>query len=147
MVERSQGGVVYTAGVFDCFHIGHLNLLRNARDLGERLIVAVSTDELVSSYKDRTPLVPFEERIEIVRAIRWVDEAVPQTDRDKFLAWEQLRFDVWAIGDDWYGDPYYMALKERFDGVGVRTAFLPYTRDVSSTSRREEIAQFRRAGG
>lgn len=139
--------VVYTAGVFDCFHIGHLNLLRNARELADELLVAVSTDELVSSYKNRTPLVPFEERIEIVRAIRCVDRAVPQTDRDKFKAWEEFRFDVWAIGNDWYGDPYYMELKERFDAVGVETVFLPYTREVSSTSRRREIDEFRRSGG
>ena len=147
MADRRDGKVVYTAGVFDCFHIGHLNLLRNAKALADHLLVAVSTDDLVSSYKDRTPLVPFEERIEIVRAIRCVDEAVAQTDRDKFKAWEQFSFDIWAIGDDWYGDPYYMDLRERFDRVGVQTAFLPYTRAVSSTSRRSEIDEFRRAGG
>lgn len=146
MAERN-GKVVYTAGVFDCFHIGHLNLLNNAKTLGDHLLVAVSTDELVSSYKNRTPLVPFEERIEIVRAIRCVDEAVPQDDRDKFAAWERFKFDVWAIGNDWYGDPYYMDLKERFDGIGVETVFLPYTREVSSTSRRREIQDFRRSGG
>lgn len=147
MSDRGKGGIVYTAGVFDCFHIGHLNLLRNASELGDRLVVGVSTDELVASYKPRTPLVPFEERIEIVRAIRCVDEAIPQTDRDKLKAWETTPFDIWAIGNDWYGDPYYMSLEERFEAVGVTTVFLPYTRDVSSTSRRREIDEFRRSGG
>jgi glycerol-3-phosphate cytidylyltransferase len=131
--------IVYTAGCFDLFHIGHLNLLRNASGLGERLIVGVSTDDLVSEYKGCSSVVPFSERIAIVSSVRYVDLCVPQTDRNKFLAWERLGFDVWAVGDDWYGHPYYMDMRERLGSVGVRTVFLPYTLGVGSTLRRREV--------
>ena len=82
----------YTTGVYDMFHIGHLNILRRARELCDYLIVGVSTDELVQREKGKTPVIPYEERIAIVRAIEYVDEAVPQTSKDKLAAWRQDRF-------------------------------------------------------
>ncbi|HHY74176.1 MAG TPA: adenylyltransferase/cytidyltransferase family protein [Bacillus bacterium] len=133
--------VIYTAGVFDLFHLGHLNLIKTAKDLGNHLIVGVSTDELVYQYKGYFPVVPFYERKEIVNSIKWVDEVVPQTDRNKFLAWELLGFDIWVVGDDWFGDPYYMDLKCQFESVGVETVFLPYTKNVSSSLRIKEICE------
>jgi glycerol-3-phosphate cytidylyltransferase len=127
--------VVYTCGTFDLFHRGHLRILENARALGETLIVAVSTDELAESYKAR-PAVPFEERLEIVRAIRGVDLAIPQTSTDKFEAWEKIGFDVWVVGDDWYGHEKYEDYRKRLSDVGVSCVFLPYTAGISSTQRR-----------
>ena len=92
--------VGYTTGVYDLFHIGHLNLLKNARGLCDKLIVGVSTDTLVG-YKGKRPIIPFEDRIEIVRNIKWVDAAIPQESLDKFAAWEKLKFDIMFVGDDW----------------------------------------------
>ena len=93
----------YTTGVFDMFHIGHLNILRRAKEQCDYLIVGVSTDELVRDYKNKTPIVPFEERKAIVDAIKYVDEVVPQTSMDKFEAWKKLHFNAIFHGDDWKG--------------------------------------------
>ncbi len=78
----------YTTGVYDLFHIGHLNLLRNAKGMCDKLIVGVTTDDLVS-YKNKIPVIPFEERLEIVRSVRYVDAAIPQISRDKYEAWQK----------------------------------------------------------
>ena len=91
----------YTTGVYDMFHIGHLNILKKAKEQCEHLIVGVSTDEVVEQYKHKKPVIPFEERLAIVQAIRYVDEVVPQTNMDKFEAWKALRFDVLFHGSDW----------------------------------------------
>lgn len=128
--------VVYTCGTFDLFHLGHLRMIENAAALGETLIVAVSTDELVDSYKQVTPAVPFQERLEIVRAIRGVDLAIPQTSTDKFEAWRRIGFDVWVVGDDWFGTDKYEGYRKQLTDVGVSCVFLPYTAGVSSTKRR-----------
>jgi glycerol-3-phosphate cytidylyltransferase len=128
--------VVYTCGTFDLFHVGHLNMLQNARGLGDKLIVAVSTDELVGEYKGKQTMVPYEERVKIVSALRCVDCVIPQHDRDKFAAWQRIGFDVWVVGDDWFGHEDYMEYKRKFDEVNVRTVFFPYTKDISSTQRR-----------
>ncbi len=91
----------YTTGVYDLFHIGHLRLLRNAKAMCDKLIVGVSTDELVS-YKFKKVVIPFSERIEIVQSIRFVDAVIPQENMDKMEAWKKLKFDVMFVGDDWY---------------------------------------------
>lgn len=129
----------YTAGVFDMFHIGHLNILRQAKAKCDYLIVAVSTDELCASYKKKKPIVCFDERKEIVESIKFVDEVVPQIDRDKFGAWERVGFDVMFVGDDWKGSPLFSELEERFKEVGVRIEYFPYTRGTSSTILREKL--------
>ena len=95
--------VGYTTGVFDMFHVGHLNILRKAKEQCDYLIVGVSTDELVREYKNKTPIIPFEERSEIVRSIDCVDKVIPQVNRDKYEAWKELKFDVMFVGDDWKG--------------------------------------------
>ena len=128
--------VIYTAGVFDCFHVGHLNLLKRAKKHGGKLIVGVSTDELVEQYKRIIPIVPFKERMEIVKAIKWVDEVVPQTDRNKLKALEIVEFNIWAIGNDWYGNEYYMKIEKEFQRLGVKTIWLTYTKGISSTKIR-----------
>ncbi len=111
-------------------------MIQNAAALGETLIVAVSTDELVETYKNVRPAVPFEERLEIVRAIRGVDIAVAQTSQDKYEAWERIGFDIWVVGDDWFGHDKYENYRKQLTDVGVSCVFLPYTTGLSSTQRR-----------
>ena len=121
------------------FHIGHLNILRQAKERCDYLIVAVSTDELCESYKKKKPIVCYDERKEIVESIKYVDEVVPQVDRNKFGAWERVGFDVMFVGDDWKGSPLFSELEERFKEVGVRIEYFPYTRGTSSTILREKL--------
>lgn len=130
--------IVYTAGTFDLLHIGHVRIIRAAQGFGDRLIVGVSTDELVQSYKGKTPVVPFDERMEMVRALRDVDAVVAQHDQDKFAAWERMRFNVWVVGDDWFGTPKYEEYRHKLEAVGVHCVFVPYTSGVSSTSRKRD---------
>lgn len=125
--------VGYTTGVFDMFHIGHLNILKKAKEQCDYLIVGVSTDENVRSYKNKKPIIPFEERIAIVRELKCVDEAVPQTSMDKMEAWERLHFDALFHGSDWKGSDMYNKMIEEFAAVGVDVVFLPHTEGVSST--------------
>ena len=126
---------VLTYGTFDLFHIGHLNVLKRLRSLGDRLIVGVSTDEF-NAVKGKKPVVPFEQRIEIVRSIKYVDEAIPETD------WEQKRqdivrygADVFGIGDDWRG---------KFDDLGdsVEVVYLPRTEGISTTEMKRVLSAF-----
>ena len=123
----------YTTGVFDMFHIGHLNILKRAKEQCDYLIVGVSTDEVVQSYKHKTPIVPFKDRCAIVSAIKYVDEVVPQTSMDKFAAWQKLHFNALFHGDDWKGSPMYEKAQAAFEKVGVDVVFLPHTSGVSST--------------
>ena len=130
--------VGYTTGVFDLFHIGHLNILRRAKEQCDYLIVGVSTDELCESYKHKAPVIPYEERKAIVAAIRYVDEVVPQYDRNKFEAWKTYRFDIMFVGDDWKGSPLFMDLEKQFAEVGVEIVYFPYTKGLSSSSLRDK---------
>ncbi|MCI8557262.1 MAG: adenylyltransferase/cytidyltransferase family protein [Lachnospiraceae bacterium] len=125
--------VGYTTGVFDMFHIGHLNLLRNAKEQCEKLIVGVSTDELVKVYKNKQPIIPFNERIEIVKSIRYIDEVVSQTSMDKMEAWKRLHFDVLFHGTDWKNTNMYNRIVEEFKDINVDVVFLQHTEGVSST--------------
>ena len=132
----------YTSGVYDWFHIGHLNLLKNAKGLCEKLIVGVSIDKLVE-YKNKRSVIPFEERIEIIRSIKYVDAAIPQEELDKFKMWEKLRFDVLFVGDDWFNSPSWQAMEEKFKEVGVRVVYFPYTKGTSSTILNETLKKLR----
>lgn len=123
----------YTTGVFDMFHIGHLNILQRAKERCDHLIVGVSTDEVVQSYKHKTPIIPFKERIAIVEALKCVDEVVPQTSMDKMVAWKKLHFDALFHGSDWKGSELYNKMIQEFAMVGVDVVFLPHTEGVSST--------------
>lgn len=123
----------YTTGVFDMFHIGHLNLIRRAKERCDYLIVGVSTDELVKEYKGKSPIIPYEERIAIVEAIKYVDEVVPQKNMNKLQAWKNLQFDVLFHGSDWKGSEMYNQLTKDLESVGVKVEFLPHTEGVSST--------------
>jgi len=133
-MERTEKTIIgYTTGVFDMFHIGHLNILKRAKEQCDYLIVGVSTDEVVEEYKKKTPIIKFEERIAIVEAIKYVDEVVPQTTMDKMEAWKQLKFDVMFHGSDWKGSDMYNHIIEKFNNIGVQVIFLPHTEGVSST--------------
>lgn len=131
----------YTTGVFDLFHIGHLNILKKAKEQCEYLIVGVSTDEVVQGYKKKTPIIPFEERIAIVEALECVDEVIPQTSMDKFKSWKEIKFDVIFHGDDWKGSTMYNEIEKKFNEVGVDMVFFPYTKGTSSTILTEILGQ------
>jgi glycerol-3-phosphate cytidylyltransferase len=126
----------YTTGVFDLFHVGHLNLLQRARGACDRLVVGVTTDALAQARKGRAPFVPLEERLAIVAALRCVDEVVIQDDMDKFAAWQRLGFQRMFVGSDWQGHPDWTELEARFAGVGVDIVYFPYTAHVSTTRLR-----------
>lgn len=132
----------YTTGVFDLFHIGHLNILRRAKMECDYLIVGVSTDELVLERKNRRPIIPFSERLEIVENIRFVDEVVPQVNMDKLEAWRSLRFDRIFVGDDWKGSDFWKSLERDFSNVGVDVVYFPYTTHTSSTQIKDVIEKF-----
>ncbi|MCL1922676.1 MAG: adenylyltransferase/cytidyltransferase family protein [Propionibacteriaceae bacterium] len=123
----------YTTGVFDLFHIGHLNILKRSKEMCDHLTVAVSTDELVESYKGKTPVIPFEERIAIVESIKYVDQVVAQETRDKVEAHSRLKFNVMFHGDDWRGNQLFMETEAVLDERGVRVVYFPYTTRTSST--------------
>ena len=132
--------VGYTTGVFDVFHRGHLNILRNAKALCDKLIVGVSTDELVKS-KGKEAIVPFEERIEIVRAVRYVDSAIPQITTDKIKEWGELGFNRVFVGDDWFGHKDWNIYEAQLKLKGVEFYYFPYTKGVSSSIRRARLSE------
>ena len=138
-MEKKKYKVGYTTGVYDMFHVGHLNILRRAKEQCEYLIVGVSTDENVQTYKHKPPVIPYDQRAEIVHAIRYVDEVVPQENMDKFAAWEKLHFDVIFHGDDWKGSNMYDEIERKLKAVGCDMVFLPHTDGVSSTELVELI--------
>ena len=131
--------VGYTTGVFDMFHVGHQNLLRRARENCDRLVVGVSTDEVVRAYKHHDPIVPYDERVAIVKAIRYVDEVVPQTTMDKFVAWENLHFNRLFHGNDWKGSDMYNEIEAKLKAVGVEVVYFDYTKGTSSTLLAERL--------
>lgn len=139
MQKMKKYKIGYTTGVFDMFHIGHLNILRRAKEQCDYLIVGVSTDENVIRYKHKRPVIPFEDRKRIVEAIRYVDQVVAQEDMDKFSAWERLHFNAIFHGDDWKGTNMYNEIEERLKSVGCDMVFLPHTDGVSSTLLKEQF--------
>lgn len=122
----------YTTGVYDLFHVGHLNLLKNAKGMCDKLIVGVTVDELVT-YKGKHAMIPFEDRIEIVRSIKYVDAAVPQYDMNKLKACKELGATMLFVGDDWYGTEKWKKYGEEFAIEGIKIIYFPYTKGVSST--------------
>ena len=130
----------YTTGVFDMFHIGHLNVLKRARLECDYLIVGITSDELSTKAKNKTPVIPFSERMEIVEAIKFVDEVVPQTSYDKMEAWNNLKFDMMFVGDDWKGTEKWNKIEQEFNEVGVEIMYFPYTTHTSSTLLRQALS-------
>ena len=127
----------YTTGVFDLFHIGHLNILKRARLECDYLIVGITTDELALSVKGEKPFIPFEERMEIVESIKFVDEVVPQTNYNKMEAWNNLKFDRMFVGDDWKGTKEWIQIEEDFSKYNVEIIYFSYTPPTSSTILRD----------
>ncbi len=132
--------VGYTTGTFDMFHVGHLNILKRAKEQCEHLIVGVSSDEVVRSYKHKTPIVNLENRMAIVSAIKYVDEVVVQPNMDKYEAWKKYHYDVLFHGDDWKNTDMYNALESKLHAVGVDVVYLPHTPGISSTILTEIIS-------
>ena len=126
----------YTTGVFDLFHVGHLEILGKAKENCDYLIVGVSTDELVQEYKNKRPIITFEQRIEIIKSIKYVDEVVVQKDRDKLSALHKIGFNIMFVGDDWKGSKIFLDLEREFQKYGVEIFYFPYTKNISSTSLR-----------
>jgi glycerol-3-phosphate cytidylyltransferase len=133
----------YTTGVFDLFHVGHVRLLKNSKAMCDRLIVGVSTDELVRESKNKRPVIPFSERLEIVRNMNSVDVAVPQYTKDKLDAWNRYKFDLMFVGDDWYKSENWKVLDTQFQDLGVRIIYFPYTSTTSSTLINEVLESLR----
>ncbi len=137
MVHRIPRGVVgYAPGVFDMFHVGHVNILRRARLACDYLIAGVVADDVALAQKGRLPVVPEDERLEIVSHVRFVDQAILAVTTDKVKIWEQIGFDVIIKGDDWQGTPQGEALEAKFAELGVSIVYVPYTAHVSTTELR-----------
>ncbi|GAA3542596.1 cytidyltransferase [Aeromicrobium flavum] len=131
--------VGYASGVFDMFHIGHLNLLRRSREHCQTLVVGVASDEYVMALKGRAPVVPLPERLEIVSSLRFVDEVIVDRSEDKRVAWGERNFDAIFKGDDWRGSPKGARLEDAMADVGARVVYFPYTLHTSSTRLRTFI--------
>lgn len=127
----------YAPGAYDLFHIGHLNLLRRSRLACDFLVAGVVSDEVAVAQKGKRPVVPEEERLEIVRACRYVDDVYLERTPDKLETWDEVRFDVVYKGDDWVGSPRWEKLARDFAERGVDVVFLPYTSRTSSTLLRD----------
>lgn len=143
--RNCKGGMIlkkykvgYTTGVYDMFHIGHLNILKRAKEQCEYLIVGVTTDELVS-YKNKKAIIPHDERMRIIESIKYVDQVVPQINMNKMEAWEKHKFNAMFVGSDWKGTDKWIRLEEEFDEVGVDIVYFPYTKGTSSTKLRDVL--------
>ena len=129
----------FTSGAYDVFHIGHLNIFKRAKEMCDYLIVGVNTDEFILRYKNKTPVIPFEERIAIVSAIKYVDEVIPQDDEGKIDAWHKYKYKYLFGGSDWEGREIVSELNELLKPSGGRVVLFPYTQTTSSTLLTELI--------
>lgn len=132
----------YTSGVYDLFHIGHVNVLRNAKAMCDKLVVGVTVDELVA-YKGKQPVIPFHERIEVVRACKYVDVAVPQSNMDKAAAAKKNHATYLFVGDDWYETDKWREHERLLSEVGCKVIYFPYTQGTSSTLINETLKGLR----
>ena len=133
----------YTSGVFDLFHIGHLNILKKARKNCDFLIVAVTKDNLVK-YKYKKAVIPFKERKSIIQSIKFVDKVVPQANMDKLSAWKKFKFNVMFVGDDWKGTEKWNEYEKQFKELGVKIMYFPYTKSTSSTLLNQTLIKLRK---
>lgn len=140
-MDEKKFKIGYCAGVYDLYHIGHVNLFRRAKERCEYLIVGVLTDELVEHFKGHKPYIPFEERIEVVKSCRYVDETIPVTFENigKIDAWNKRHYDAFFSGDDYAGNPVWAEEDRLLHERGSQIVFLPYTKTTNSTKIREAI--------
>ncbi len=136
MVRTRNQIIGYTTGVFDLFHVGHLNIIKRAREKCDYLIVGVTTDEEANRVKGRYPVIGFEDRKQIVEAIKFVDEVVPEYNVDKKEAWRRLKFNVIFKGDDWKGSAKWNDYEQFFQAKEVEVVYFPYTKGISSSEIR-----------
>ena len=144
MVNEKKFKIGYTTGTFDLFHVGHLNLLEKAKENCEILIVGVSTDELVKDYKGELPVIPFEDRIRIVGALKCVDKVIAQKTLNKLDVLPDIQYDVLFHGDDWKNTKMYNEIEEKLREQKVSCIYFPYTKSVSTKSIKENIQKTRR---
>ena len=137
-MKSNKQVIGYTTGVYDLFHIGHLNILKNAKAMCDKLIVGVTVDELVS-YKNKKAIIPFEERIEIVRNIKCVDAAIPQYDMNKVEVCKKIKADYLFVGDDWYNTEKWQEYEKQLEKIGTKVIYFPYTKNISTTKLKKEI--------
>lgn len=137
--EMKKNIIGYTQGAFDMFHVGHLNLIRNAKKQCDYLTVGVNSDELIETYKKKRAVVPVAERIEIIRAIKYVDEVILVNDLDKLKIWNDIHFNAVFIGDDWKGSNRWNATERSLAELGAKVIYLPYTTGTTSTLLREKL--------
>jgi glycerol-3-phosphate cytidylyltransferase len=135
----------YTTGVYDLFHIGHVNLLRRARLECDYLIVGVTTDDLCIEAKGKAPIIPFTERMSVVESVKYVDMVVPQVNYDKLEAWRNHKFNVMFVGDDWKGTPKWVSLERDFSALGVEIVYFPYSQQTSSTRIRAILDSYEKS--
>ena len=134
--------VGYTCGVFDLFHIGHLNLLERSKEMCDILIVGVCDDNYVRMVKGKEPITACEDRVRILKALKCVDDAQLvdiETTNDKMLAWNRFKFDVLFSGDDWKGSDRYKKTEEQFKELGVSIEYFPYTKGISTSQIKENM--------
>ena len=131
----------YTTGVYDMFHIGHLNIIKHAKEQCDYLIVGVSTDELVLKEKNKRPIISFSERWAIVEAIKYVDKVVPQYDKNKYSAWEKYHFNKMFVGSDWKGTLQWNEFEKQFGPLNVEIVYLDHTEGISSTILRDRLIE------
>jgi glycerol-3-phosphate cytidylyltransferase len=137
----------YTTGVYDLFHIGHLNLLRNAKNLCDHLIVGVTIDDLAYKRKHKWSVINFTERCEIISALRFVDEVVPQESMDKMTAWVKYHFNRMFVGSDWKDTPSWVTYETLLMPLGVEIIYLPHTDGISTTMLRSQLVMHANSGG
>ncbi len=133
----------YTMGVFDLFHIGHLNIIKNAKSLCDYLVVGVTTDERVKIIKGNLPIIPFDERLKIIESLKYVDRVVPKNSSDIEEDWQHIKFDLFVKGSDWEGTPEGNALKSQLKKLGVTVKYFPYTKETSSSILKDVIVKLR----
>ena len=141
--------VGYTCGVFDLFHVGHLNLLERCKAQCDYLIVGICNDDYVRSIKHKEPVYSEEDRVRIINALKCVDSAVLvdiETTNDKMLALNKFNFDVLFSGDDWKGSERYLKTEEQFEPLGVRIEYLPYTTGISTSQTKEKLTSVHETG-
>lgn len=139
MMAEKKYKIGYTTGVFDMFHIGHLNILRRAKEQCEYLIVGVTTDQLCFERKEKYPVIEERDRVAIVEAIRYVDEVVLQADMDKLSAVKKYHADAVFVGSDWKGTPAWERYEAEFAKVDCAVVYLAHTDGISSTILRERM--------